>query len=93
MRIHVKFNGMPILYKTLGRKKELLFEFPGKTLRDLVQSLVRKYGMAMKKALLDSRGDVDMEIRVVLNDRNYLVEDRMNAELKEGDTLVFMGAS
>lgn len=93
MKIHLKFNGMPILYKTLKKKKEFQFEFPGKTLRELIQVLVRKFGVAMKNALLDRNGDIDMEIRVVLNERDYLMENRMDTQLKDGDTIVFMGAS
>ncbi len=93
MKINLKFNGMPILYKVLKKKKEFTFDFPGNTLRELIQSLVRKFGMQMKNALLDKNGDVDLEIRVILNDANYLMENRMQTELNEGDTLVFMGAS
>jgi len=44
MKVNVKFNGMPILYKTLNKKKEILIEFSGKTLRELVDYLVGKFG-------------------------------------------------
>lgn len=93
MKVNVKFNGMPILYKTLNKKKEILIEFPGKTLRELVDYLVGKFGAPIKRALLDNSNDIDMEIRVVLNTVTYLSGDRMDTPLKEGDTLAFMGAS
>jgi molybdopterin converting factor small subunit len=91
--MNIKFNGMPILYRTLNKKKEIDIEFFGETLRDLVAGLTKKYGMAIQKALLDQNGDVDVEIRVVLNDTIYLTERRMERVLNDGDTLAFMGAS
>lgn len=91
MKIHVNLGGVPILFKTLKRK-EFEIEFSGRTLRDLVDHLVSKYGMPIKKALLDGNGDVDIEIRVMRNNM-YLMEDRMNTNLQEGDILAFRGAS
>jgi hypothetical protein len=91
MKIHVNLEGIPILFKTL-KKKEFEIDFPGSTLRDLTENLVNCYGTPIKKALLDGNGDVDIEIRVMQNN-NYLMEDRMDATLQEGDMLAFRGAS
>jgi hypothetical protein len=93
MKINLNFRGIPILYKTLNKKWEFDFEFPGNTLRELLDSLIRKYGHAMKTAIIDNNGNVDMEIRVVLNNTKYLTNDRMTAILNEGDSLTFRGAS
>ena len=93
MKVDINFAGMPILYKTLKKKKEIQLNFPGKTLRDLTNALIRQFGKPMKKALLDRAGDIDMEIRVILNQADYLMEDRMEKTLNEGDSLVIMGAS
>ena len=93
MKIHLDFKGMPILYKTLRKKKEVEFEFPGKILRELTDSLIKKYGPFMKKSLLDNQGNIDMEIRVILNNTKYLTENRMWTPLHDGDTLAFKGAS
>lgn len=62
-------------------------------MRDLTNALIRQFGMPMKKALLDRAGDIDMEIRVILNQADYLMEDRMEKTLNEGDSIVVMGAS
>jgi hypothetical protein len=91
MKIHVNLGGIPILFKTL-KKKEFEVEFSGSNLRDLIDHLASKYGTPIKKALLDGSGDVDLEIRVVRNNM-YLMEDRMEVKLQEGDTLAFRGAS
>lgn len=93
MKIHINFKGIPILYKTLNKKWEIDFEFPGKTMRELMDGLVRRFGPAMKAAILDNNGDIDMEIRVVLNSTKYLTDDRMATVLNDGDSLVFRGAS
>jgi molybdopterin converting factor small subunit len=93
MKININFNGIPILYKTLNKKKEIEFEFAGQTLRELTARLVGKFGTPMKNALLDSNGDVDVEIRVVQNNTTYLTENRMETILNDGDMIAFKGAS
>ncbi len=60
---------MPQLYKVMNQKKDIHFEFSGNTVGDLVRDLVHKYGSAVKKTLLDQNGDIDMELRVIHNDK------------------------
>jgi molybdopterin converting factor small subunit len=93
MKVMLNFGGIPVLYKTLNKKKEFEFDFSGTTLRDLMQSLVGKFGQPMSKAILDGNGDVDVEIRVVVNNGTYLTESRMETVLNEGDKVAFRGAS
>ncbi len=93
MKVTLNFEGIPVLYRVLNKRKEFEFEFPGTTLRELMQSLVRKFGQPMSKAILDGNGEVDFEIRVVVNDGTYLTESRMDALLSEGDMVAFRGAS
>ena len=95
MRVHLDFKGVPILYKTLNKKKEIDLDLSlgACTVRQLVDSLVRRFGDSAKKALLDQSGDVDIEIRLVLNQTTYLVENRMATILQDGDALAFLGAS
>jgi hypothetical protein len=95
MKIHLNFKGVPILYKTLNKRKEIDLELncPTCTLREVVDSLVRQFGISVRKALLDATGNIDMEIRVVLNQGIYLGHDRMETMLEEGDNLAFLGAA
>ena len=91
MKVHLKIEGLPLLYKSLKKRKALDFVFNGTTLRDLINSLSKKYGPGVKKALLDQKGEVDMELRVVINQSNYLsYGDRMEATIHDGDTLHLM---
>jgi hypothetical protein len=92
MKVRLDFNGVPMLYKVLEKRKEFEFEFPGHTLGELVETLVRQFGPPMTKALLDLKGDVDMEIRVLLNE-TYITEDRNKTVLWDGDMVAFSGAS
>jgi hypothetical protein len=93
MKIEVDFTGIPILYKVLNKQKRLNIEVNGGTLRDVMNALARRYGTPLKKALLDEKGDIDMEIRVILNSGPYLEENRMDVPLSDGDLVAFRGAS
>jgi hypothetical protein len=95
MKIHLDFKGVPILYKTLNKKKEIDVDWtPVRgTVNELVDFLVRRFGDTVKKAILDQKGEIDMEIRLVLNQQTYLVENRMETVLKDGDALAFLGAA
>ena len=91
MRVHLKIEGLPQLYKTLHKKKDLDVEFPGNTLRDFVDGLARKYGPGVKKAIMDQKGEIDMELRVAVNFREFLsYGERMDTPLNNGDTLHLM---
>lgn len=91
MKIHLKIEGLPQLYKTLNKRKDLDFEFPGSTLSDFINGLVKRYGPSVKKALLDQKGEIDMELRVVVNFSKYLsYGERMDTPLHEGDILHLM---
>ncbi len=91
MKIHLKIEGLPQLYKIFRKKKALDVEFPGKTLRDLVKELIKKYGHGVEKALLNQTGEIDMDLRVAVNSSKFLsYGERMDIPLNEGDLLHFM---
>ena len=88
MKAHLSFHGMPLLYKTFNNQKEIDLEFMGTTLADLVKALVTRYGAPLKNALLNESGDLDAEIRVILND-DCLSDNRMAATMHDGDAVAF----
>jgi hypothetical protein len=91
MKIHLKIEGLPQLYKLMQKKKSLDIEFPGNTLGDFIKALVNRYGPGVNKALMDEKGEIDMELRVAVNFSKFLsYGERMNAPLNDGDTLHFM---
>jgi hypothetical protein len=92
MRVTIEIAGIP-LYKTFGKSKKIEFGFPGKTLQELIDAMVRKFGFEIKRFLLDKNGNIDMDIRVLHNGATYLSENRMQTSLNDGDTLVFKAPS
>ena len=91
MKIHLKIEGLPQLYKIMNRKKDLDIEFSGNTLSDFVGGLRKRYGPGVNKALLDQTGEIDMGLRVVVNFSQFLsYGERMDTLLNEGDTLHLM---
>lgn len=93
MKIHLRIEGIADLYKILNKKKALDIDFPGTTLRDFTNALIRNYGAGVKKAILDRAGEIDMQLRVVINQSLYLTYgERMDTPLHEGDTLHLMTA-
>jgi hypothetical protein len=94
MKVHITVKGIAPLYKAFGKKKEIDVEFPGNTINDLLHKLIAAYGSDIKKALLDAQGDIDMELRVFVNNQDDFLHygQRLNRVLKESDTVYFIGA-
>jgi hypothetical protein len=92
MNVHLSVKGVAPLYKLLGKKNDLDITFPGNTVQDLVNELIKKYGNGVKKALLDDKEEIDMELRVSLNQIGFLsYGERMNKTINERDTVYIMG--
>jgi hypothetical protein len=92
LNVHLTVRGVAPLYKIFGKKNDIDFAFPGSSLKDLVDGLIGRYGDGIRKALMDARDDIDMELRVVVNKTDYLqYGKRLERTLNEGDTIYFMG--
>lgn len=91
MKIHVTFRGIAHLYKVMNKKWTVDIEIAGNTVRDVIGALISKYGSVIRQTLLDQQGDIDMELRLVHNERTFLeYGERMDAPLNDGDKLWFM---
>jgi MoaD family protein len=88
MRVKLKIF-LPLLPEVIGRK-ELEVEFAGETINDLVEHLVAQYGRKAKKALYDSTDKLDPVIQVLLNGKEWVTHDRLDAALQDGDEVMFM---
>ncbi len=92
MRIQVTFRGIAHLYKVMNKKWTIEIDVPGNTVADVITALTRKYGPVIKQTLLDEEGDIDMELRLFHNERNFLTYgQRMQVVLNNGDRLLFLG--
>ena len=89
MYVKVKTLGPPSLAELVG--KERVLECPKGSIKDLVDTLIERYGSAAGHVILDKSGNLDRSIQVVINDRDYVkAQDFEKALLKDGDSVTFM---
>ena len=89
MKVNLKILGLPTLSKVTGRK-ELDVNFEGKTVNDLIDYIVKRYGRKAEETLLDEEGKLDITIQVLLNGREWITHDRLDTVLKDGDSIALM---
>jgi MoaD family protein len=89
MKVNLKILGLPTLSKVTG-KKELVVNFEGKTVNDLIDYIVKHYGRRAEEALLDEEGKLDITIQVLLNGREWIPHDRFDTALKDDDSIALM---
>ena len=89
MKIQIESLGLPTLSKLIGKKLQL--EMGDGTLADLVARIVNRHGRQARKILLDSEGQLDMTIQVMVNDEGFLPRSEYSQRiLKDGDAVKFM---
>jgi len=89
MKVTLKILALPMLSQAVGAKK-LAIDFEGETVNDLIEHLVERFGPKAKQALYDEKGELDLMIQILLNEKEWVTRDRLDTLLKEGDTLAFM---
>ncbi len=89
MKLRVEIVGVPMLSDVIGKKKFEL-DSPGKTVKDLLEELIRKYGAKVRKVLYSEKGAFDPMIQIALNGERWISPDQHDTPLNEGDTLIFM---
>jgi sulfur carrier protein ThiS len=91
VKIEIESMGLPTLSKLIGKKTNVKLNKEAATVRDLVSLLVKSHGKKMKQILLDSQGELDLTIQVMINDEGFLTRNEYaRRELREGDTVRFM---
>ncbi len=91
MKITVESLGLPTLSKLIGKKTEFEINTEKVTVTDLITFLVNNYGQNARKILLDSKGNLDMAIQVMINDEGFMARNEYSRRgLKEEDTVRFM---
>ncbi|MGB5933728.1 MAG: MoaD/ThiS family protein [Anaerolineae bacterium] len=89
MKVTLKILALPMLSQAVGAK-ELAIDFEGETVNDLIEDLVERFGPKAKQALYDEKGELDLIIQILLNEKEWVTRDRLDNPLEEGDTLSFM---
>jgi molybdopterin converting factor small subunit len=89
MKIGLHLMALPALARAMGGKKHDL-DFPGETVADLIEHLVKQHGRAAKEALLDQEGRLDPIIQILVNEKEWVVHDELDVPLQEGDSVILM---
>jgi len=91
VKIEIESMGLPTLSKLIGKKTSVELNKKAATVRDLVSLLVKSHGKKMNQILLDSEGELDLTIQVMINDEGFLARNEYaQRELREGDRVRFM---
>jgi sulfur carrier protein ThiS len=89
LKIQVESLGLPTLSKLIGKKTEL--EMTDGTVADLITHIVNRFNRQARKILLDSTGELDLTIQVMINDESFLPREAYSKRfLKDGDSVKFM---
>lgn len=80
---------LPVLPEAIGRK-ELQVEFSGETVNDLIEHLIKRYGRPARQALYDQQGQLDPVVQILLNGESWVMHDRLDTVLHDGDEVMFM---
>ena len=58
------------------------------TLEDVIVQFMSEYGKKIRKNFIDSQGNLETHVVILVNGRNYLFLDGLNTKLKDGDQIV-----
>jgi molybdopterin converting factor small subunit len=89
MKINVEFLGLPMISNVVGGKK-LELELSGKSVKDVIAELIKRFGKEVRDTFYDRDGNFDLLIQIVLNRKSLIPADKHDMPLKEGDSLTFM---
>jgi MoaD family protein len=89
MKVRIEIVGVPMLSDVIGMKKFEL-DVPGKTVKDLLEELIRKYGVKVRKVLYSEKGAFDPMIQIAVNGEKWIPADQHDTTLNDGDTILFM---
>jgi MoaD family protein len=80
---------LPMLAQVMGGKEQTV-EFPGTTVRDLLDHLMQRHGRRAREALLDENGELDLVIQMVVNEAVWISRQELDTDLQDGDEVTIM---
>ncbi len=92
MKVRVKFFGMPESLSILEKRKEFQLDFPGETLRDLLNYVLLEIRHEKKNIFLNDQGEISPEILTLINGRLITDSNRLRRSLNENDLIEIMPA-
>jgi molybdopterin converting factor small subunit len=88
MRIALKIF-LPMLSEVTGTS-ELEVEVDGTTAADLIRHLTATYGQKARDALLDDNGQLDVEVQLLRNRKDWITGENIDTALADGDHVTIM---
>jgi len=58
------------------------------TLGDVIVQFMSEYGKKIRNNFIDSQGNLETHVVILVNGRNYLFLDGLKTKLKDGDQIV-----
>lgn len=57
-------------------------------LGDVIQQFMSEHGKKIRKNFIDSHGNLETHVVILVNGRNHMFLDELNTKLKDGDQIV-----
>jgi len=89
MKVRLETRLLPMLSTVVGRD-EFEFDFSGRTIEELIDQLIQRFGRGAKDALMNERGEFDTMIQIALNRKKWITGDTLDTPLNDGDIVTFM---
>ena len=89
MALTVEFLSLPNVVKMVGGKT-ITMDFTDQTVEELILQVTEKFGEKVKKFLLDENGRLDMMLKVLRNQEEWIQSDQMQRPLEDGDHVTIM---
>lgn len=87
MKVKVKFSTIPELVSLFEGRKDIQLDFPGRTLKDLLDHLALKVGPKKKGTFLSDKGEISPHILVLISGRPIPGLNRLSERLRENDVV------
>ena len=89
MKITVETLSLPTLSRIIGKTSQV--EIPQGTVKDLIEQLIKQNGKKVSDMLLDSKGNLDLVIQVMINDQGFIPREEIKTRpLNDGDRVKFL---
>lgn len=89
MKITVETLSLPTLSKIIGKTCQV--KIPKGTVKDLIDQLIKQHGNKISKALLNSKGELDLIIQVMINDEGIISREEIKTRpLQDNDRVIFL---
>ena len=85
MKIRVKLWGMSEMIPAFEGKEEILVDFDGHKVKELILQLFSDIDSEKKRTIFDDRGEISSALTIILNGRIVSGSNRFNSRIRGGD--------